>query len=166
MQLRSFFLRNLYAPIALALLLLAGVWFGVWQATQLLERQTHLQKQLERTQGVLSEVLNLETGVRSYLLTADLTFLEPYHQARGQVLGLLDQLEQGLSGANRTLELRRLEEVRSLLGSWFTKVAEVQISQFILQGQRGVGNEAVNRQGKALIDGIRAQLSAYRSAEE
>jgi len=166
MQLRSFFLRNLYVPIVLALLLVGGVWFGVRQATQLLERQTQLQKQLERVQGVLSEVLNLETGVRGYLLTGDLSFLEPYREARGQVLGRLDVLEAGLSGVSRALELSQLEEVRSLLLRWFTEVGEVQISRVILDGQRGVGNDAVSRKGKALIDGIRARLGTYRQAEE
>ena len=165
MQLRSFFLRNLYLPTLLALLLVAGVWFGVRQATLLLERQTMLQKQLERIQGVLSEVLNLETGVRGYLLTGDLAFLEPYREARGQVLGDLDTLEAGLSGTNRALELAQLEEVRSLLSRWFTEVGEVQISRVILDGQRGMGNDTVSRKGKALIDGIRARLATYRQAE-
>jgi len=166
MQLRSFFLRKLYWPALLSLLLGGGVWFGVRQATQLLERQTMLQKQLERVQGVLSEVLNLETGVRGYLLTADLAFLEPYREARGQVLGDLDTLEAGLSGTNRALEGARLEEVRGLLARWFAEVAEVQISQVILEGRRGTGNDAVSRKGKALIDAIRVRLGAYRQAEE
>jgi len=166
MKLRSFFLRNLYLPIALALLLLGGVWFGMWQATRLLERQTVLQKQLERIQGVLSEVLNLETGVRGYLLTGDLAFLEPYREARGQVLGSLDRLEAGLSGTNRALEQARLEEVRGLLSRWFSEVAEVEIASIILRGEIGARNDALSRKGKALIDAIRTRLGVYRLAEE
>ncbi len=167
MQLHRFFLRNLYLPITLALLLLGGVWWGVWQATRLIERQSQLQKQLERTQIVLAEVLNLETGVRGYLLTGDLSFLEPFRQARGQVLDRLTQLEEGLPASSKPLELPRLEQVRGLLSRWFTEVAEVQIGNVLLRGERGVGNaDPLSRQGKALIDAIRARLGEYRQTVE
>ena len=105
------------------------------------------------------ELLNQETGVRGYALTAQLAFLTPYDRGlagqRRQVATLRQQL-QGMPGA--TAELNR---VLQRANTWRSTYAQPTIDQVTASGKPLA--DASAGQGKAEFDQIRAALAALQA---
>jgi signal transduction histidine kinase len=107
-----------------------------------------------------SALLNQETGLRGYLLSAQRSYLQPY------VTGVADQnaelrslhpLLRGLPGAEADLAVtvRRID-------SWRSGYAAPAIVQVSVAGQPLTGHTIAT--GKAEFDGVRAPLAAFQRA--
>ena len=105
------------------------------------------------------ELLNQETGVRGYALTAQLAFLTPYDRGlaeqRRQVATLRQQL-QGMPGATA-----ELNTVLQRANTWRSTYAQPTIDQVTASGKPLA--DASAGQGKAEFDQIRAALAALQA---
>jgi CHASE3 domain sensor protein len=113
--------------------------------------------------GVLKDVIDMETGQRGYLLTADPSYLQPYAEAKARIGTDLAGLRAGL--ANRAQREQSLEsQVESLANS---KQAEMERSITLRQqGYRRRSFVLVNtNEGKDYMDEIRRILSSLSAAE-
>ena len=113
--------------------------------------------------GVLKDVIDMETGQRGYLLTADPSYLQPYAEAKARIGTDLASLRAGL--ANRAQPEQSLEsQVESLAKS---KQAEMERSITLRQqGYRRRSFVLVNtNEGKDYMDEIRRILSSLSAAE-
>lgn len=144
-------------------LLLAHFLNSEFRQGQLLAREA---EQSHRIRGNLLNVLSLhrdmETGQRGYLLTGDEAFLEPYRAARAQAEHKFRALEHVLDAGSPLVsamtDLRRLSHAK-LDFSDRTIALEA-------AGQRDLARAAVaSRQGKALMDAIRAQVTRLDASE-
>jgi methyl-accepting chemotaxis protein len=125
---------------------------------------THTYKVLAASSLVGSAMVDQETGVRGYLVSADERFLEPY-------TGGLKRYEAAVE-ALRTLtadnpeQQKRITAVEALADTWRTKVAEVEIQQMkdpaTIEAARAMEASAA---GKASMDGIRALLAEIDKVE-
>ncbi|MEH2171716.1 sensor histidine kinase [Nostoc sp.] len=71
---------------------------------------THTREVLEKTKEVMSEIKDVETGQRGYLLTGKERYLEPYHAATGEIAQKLKTLRQlTADNPNQQQRLDRLE---------------------------------------------------------
>lgn len=113
----------------------------------------------ERTGAALARVaalaINLETGVRGWLLTSDATFLEPYRRAAHERAASLDNLERAVRDDEQPAHLAR--RLRAQLDGWESQVARplTAPSVFALLPSERL---ALNRDGKARMDDIRATV--------
>lgn len=105
-------------------------------------------------------LLNQESGVRGYALTADQAFLAPYNQgvaAQRQAVSRLRRLLPGMPAAQAELAL-----VTARARQWRAVYAQPAISQVAAQGKPLTGPAI--QQGKASFDSMRAPLTRLQAS--
>src|SRR5258708_6625492 len=115
-NLKAILTRATLLPLLLACLL-AGLF--LWQIDRLLEAARWVDRTdsvIARANGALKSVVDMETGLRGFLITSEEDFLEPYN--RGNLV--IDPTLESLSGlvSDNPLQLRRIGEGRSQLEKW------------------------------------------------
>jgi two-component system sensor histidine kinase/response regulator len=107
-------------------------------------------------------VIDLETGLRGYLLTGERRFLEPYLQARGTLRPELTQLA-ALTKEDPTQHARvrgLIDEVSSYESSYAAPLADG-------NGRlSNAENVAVTSRGKQLVDALRARFVTLEDTEQ
>ncbi len=110
--------------------------------------------QIERT------VVDLETGLRGFLLTGRRQFLGPYEQARAVLPGRLSGIERlSTRGAQHAATLRLAAMIRQYISVY---------AQPLIAHPPAAGSAseiAATARGKQLLDALRAQFSAFATAE-
>ena len=143
--------------IGLALLLTAA---GTIAFRQVLDAREALVDRadpgLQASSDMLAGLVDQETGVRAYVLSADDTFLEPYERG-GQVAddarSELDRLAADLPGVRA--ELRQVD--RSI-AAWREDYAQPTVDQ-VGAGESAGRDEASLREGRALFDDVRSEVA-------
>jgi diguanylate cyclase (GGDEF)-like protein len=115
----SLFHRRALWVLLLPVLLLAGAVY----ATATVERHDaeHSSAQRDAAQGMLTAMLDQETGARGYFQTRDPEFLEPWYEGAAD-FAREAALSTSLAGSDRSL-LRQLGEQKSLAASWHALAA-------------------------------------------
>jgi signal transduction histidine kinase/CheY-like chemotaxis protein/HPt (histidine-containing phosphotransfer) domain-containing protein len=105
-------------------------------------------------------VLNLETGLRGFLLTREARFLAPYHLARSQLVPELSRLHALASG---TAERQQVDSIESAIRSYISGYAQ----PLIATGGRLSQTQAAvaTARGKMLLDSLRGEFSALDRAQ-
>ena len=119
----------------------------------------------ERVIGNANEVMklsvDLETGMRGYLLTGDETFLAPYKSGKAKIAVEMSTLLELVSDS--PIQVDRLRRIRALQGQWLD-YAEAVIAQrrnnqeFLARVRQG--------EGKLEFDEIRREFLAFLSMEQ
>jgi len=103
-------------------------------------------------------VIDIETGLRGYLLTHDRVFLQPYQQALSAMPGNLAALRAHTVGAG---EAREIAQLASAIGAYVGGYAKPLIAAGgTLTPAQQV--QATNH-GRALLDGLRARFNAINA---
>lgn len=105
--------------------------------------------------------IDMETGLRGYLVTGNSEFLEPYQQASSLIDANFDQFNRLIS--DNAAQQERLKKVRSLYKQWFP------YSQQMIARRAGSGDYqsyAINAQGKQIMDSIRREMASFIQTEE
>jgi PAS domain S-box-containing protein len=94
--------RQIPLVFGIAILLLAIVVYFAFRSMNSLTETLKFEKRTQEVLSQLDETLNLavdaETGGRGFLITADDSFLEPYHQAEQKIDGNLEKLRALTAG--------------------------------------------------------------------
>lgn len=167
-NLRLFFLL-LQVPFV-ALLLLSGILLSRavdanTQATQYAE-QAH--EEIAEVNALLGLVLNMETGLRGYVITGEDAFLEPYHAAQARLPQAIRSLEERaarLSESERAERETHLNNFERLVERWTNDVARPEIDLRRVSKEQAEAVVASGR-GKALVDRMRAETAAYTEAAQ
>ncbi|WP_088894052.1 response regulator [Leptolyngbya ohadii] len=133
--------------------------------------ESHTYSVLAQLREVEAQIRNAESGQRSYLITGDRRFLEPYEAANQNLQQQFDRLQELMSDNPRQQErLRTLEPLLEERANRLERGIELRQSQgiegarqFILAGDRGlqVGNEI--RQVFSAIEAEEQRLLQQRS---
>ena len=160
-------LLGVAAPLLLTLLIAAV-------AVVNLNRMQTTQGWVDHTQAVLAEAnrivaaaVDMETGMRGFVIAGQDEFLDPYNagsKAAGNVFAGLREMV-----SDNPPQVARLREAEDVLNDWRTLVAEKQIAL-----RRAVGNSATmddvvaqvaKAEGKAYFDRFRALMSDFSERE-
>jgi CHASE3 domain sensor protein len=115
----------------------------------------------KQTDSLLLALVDMETGVRGYVITGDREFLEPYTSGQATYPVSLSRLKALLDG--RTDELDRVARVGNLIVHWQQDVLQPEIDD---TGERlPVAADVASKAGKLTLDEIRTELSAINTAE-
>jgi PAS domain S-box-containing protein len=159
------FRRMLTRAIVLPLILMSTLT-GVllWQISHLLsvtQWVDHADRVIAQAQHTQKLLLDMETGLRGYLITGYQDFLEPYKDAAALIGSSFETLSRLIS--NNPPQLRRLEELRSYYAQWSRFAKDVMALR-----DRGGDYQAYirSRQDKKLMDAMRAQFDSFISLEE
>ncbi|MFC4639094.1 diguanylate cyclase [Deinococcus hohokamensis] len=162
MRLSTVILRTFSALWLFTLLGGLAVYWSIERNNQAMRRSQQQQQEITQITGLLKSVLDLETGLRGYLLTGEPVFLEPHTAARARLPGELSALEQALlSGdvdpAHTQTHLQALSKTRTLIEEWFLRAAQPQLAAYRTNPAQAV-RLVKTQTGKHLIDAIRQQL--------
>jgi C4-dicarboxylate-specific signal transduction histidine kinase len=124
----------------------------------------HTTEVLDTVQDALEAMLDQQIGVRGYLLTADETFLEPYHSGGHAFTAALRKLRELAS--DNPAQQSRLGELNDLANKWRSEVAEPRIAMMASPVSReGVRALEQSRASKPFMDLIRGKLTEIDGAE-
>jgi PAS domain S-box-containing protein len=148
--------RLLLPGVALAVLLLA-VFFAQRDATSTLSRNVRVQARAEQEVSLAYQsetlLLDLETGVRGFLLTHDRRFLEPWQSARTAFPARSSTLV-ALEAQNGSVDLGLARRIASEGESYIRDFAVPQILT-VQRNPTGAVNVAAALRGKRRVDALR-----------
>jgi diguanylate cyclase (GGDEF)-like protein len=149
--------RRVGAVLVVPVVLLAGAVF----ATANLQRNAALLGAHEQvaSQGLLTAMLDQETGARGFFQTGQKEFLAPWVQGRGAFEANLEELRSLVSG-DTELE-RSLADQAQRAVAWH---AETQTSIGVLERTGRPPSAALAVHGKSVMDGFRAAHAAFDMA--
>ncbi|WP_293913345.1 CHASE3 domain-containing protein [Deinococcus sp.] len=160
-SLTAFLLLPLAPPLVLLLLVIASVVWGINRNAAQVELLNGAQVRLNQINLLARDIIDMETGVRGFIIVGDALYLEPYRRGQQGFRQRLSALER-LSVSDE--QRRNLQEVRRLVERWNREVATPEIRARSVS--RDVATALVeNTQGKQLIDEVRGVLSVLERSE-
>lgn len=160
-EFRQILFRAIALPVVLAVAV-AGVF--LWQVHTLLSVTgwvEHTDQVLTQAHTIQSLLVDQETGLRGFLLTGDVRFLEPSNQAQPRTLPALEALT--IQVRDNPLQVERLRATREHYRSWLDYAQPLQAAR---SGSGAGANVVVNTQGKALMDRLRHDIQQFVETEE
>ena len=155
-------LTRAFALPVLALALLTAVL--IWQLNALLidtRWVDHTDQVIAQAQTTQRLLIDMETGVRGFLLTGEADFRTPYDQAAPALDGQLGDLARLV--ADNPAQSERLAQMRPRIDSWRAFAANI----IALRNSGGDYMAAVrSRSGKSLMDGLRSDLASFIGTEK
>ncbi|WP_167740341.1 CHASE3 domain-containing protein [Parasedimentitalea huanghaiensis] len=131
---------------------------------QLQDQSHHV---IELARGTLAAAVDMETGMRGYLLAGDVQFLEPYQTGQESFDQFVNELAVAVS-SNRT-HVIRVKEIERLNAKWRTEIVEPAME---LRQQIGIAktmddmaNLVGEARGKMFFDQFREIMSAFTTEE-
>src|SRR5579871_5083751 len=118
----------------------------------------------EDLNSILISMINQESGLRGYITTANIAFLQPFTNGRPQYLLAEQRLASQAQGNGFKETARDLAQVNERANAWYTTYAQVQLQNMRsgrLEKARAVSTSAY---GKALFDQFRAAVSHLQDA--
>jgi signal transduction histidine kinase len=126
--------------------------------------RVHTAYVLDTLETVRDAMLEQETGVRGYMITADERFLDPYNRGSKVYLPAIQQIK--ILTVNSPAQQRRLDELTELANKWRSEFAEKAIA---LTQKPETRDEAraleASMTGKATMDLIRDKVEEIEAAE-
>ncbi len=153
------FRNGLIAPISLLLLGLilcvsAGIFASISQYN-LGEQKVTIQENLD---GMLSSMIDQETGVRGYISTNNTTFLDPYTSGRTNYLSYLQQLKNATNNASFSNSTAIIVNADNRATDWYNNYAIVQIRNMESGNLATARSESASAEGKADFDAFRTAM--------
>ncbi len=153
-------LRNgLFFPI---LLLVFGLVFGVGASIYASGRQHDLGDQKvsikANLDGMLSSMVDQETGLRGYISTNNTTFLDPFNSGRPQYLNYFQQLQNATNNDSFSNTQPLIATTNNRASDWYN-YALIQVRNMEAGDLTTARSEQTSTQGKALFDAFRASMT-------
>jgi len=159
---------GIFLPMAILLVLSAVSLLSVRAITSTSARVEHTHEVVASSEQILSSAVDMETGLRGFLLAGKEEFLEPYNSGSEDVFTAIDKLQQIVSDNPR--QVARLDETRRTLLQWQKINAEPAIKL-----RRGIGDaKTMNHmagvigeaKGKAFFDKFRGLIRRFVDVEK
>ena len=153
----------LFAGAALLVALVVALSFWAFrQIETATEARNHSYALIIRSDALLGDLVDAETGVRGYLLVGDEAFLEPYLALRNGIPGQLEELRR------LTLISAAQKHLDALAPLVDAKLSHISQSVELRRNNEVAAALAVVRdgRGKRLMDSIRAEMSSYIQIEQ
>jgi methyl-accepting chemotaxis protein len=155
-------------PLVLMIALGISAIVNIQRITKTSEWVEHTYDVLGGADELLAAAVDMETGMRGFLLAGDEAFLAPYTEGEKRFRGLLSSLLETVS--DNPGQVERLEVMDDILDQWRSDVAEPMIAMRREIGHAktmtDVGRETRRGQGKVFFDGFREQVATFIATEE
>ena len=129
----------------------------------------HTHEVLAAAALLLANAVDMETGMRGYLLAGDEAFLEPYNNGKAAFFEGLQALQKTVN--DNPAQVARLQESESTIRAWVDNVTEPAIvtRRQVNAGQRPLQDIqalVLRKEGKQYFDAFRAQIAVFSQAEQ
>ncbi|MEH6404583.1 MAG: methyl-accepting chemotaxis protein [Sneathiella sp.] len=167
MKTRRKILVGICAPMIL-LFALGGVSvYGISSIINVAKMVDHTHIVLGEGELAIESAVNMETGMRGFMLAGKDEFLDPYKSGKEEFEHTVSELKKTVD--DNPAQVSRLEKAEQLMSDWVTLVAEPNI---LLRREVGNGNTMDNiaeligeAKGKEYFDGFRAVMKEFHDAE-
>jgi two-component system, chemotaxis family, sensor kinase CheA len=113
---------------------------------------------------IQKNVLDMETGMRGYVITGNDQYLEPYNQGSRSWLDNYNNLHSLLTDSRS--QQRNLEEIKPLIVDWITNSGEYVINAKKENNMRLLNQHFAENKGKNITDQLRIQLQSFLATEK
>lgn len=147
----------------------ANVQTNVELLTKTEEWVEHTHKVIGDITGLLSNAVDMETGMRGYLLSGTDSFLEPYNLGSLAFFNGADDLIETVS--DNPVQVKRLKEAKATIDDWMNKVADPLIIvrkdvELGIKPMTAIINTVNRQKGKVFFDKFRDLIAKLKGAEE
>ncbi|WP_035479894.1 CHASE3 domain-containing protein [Aliagarivorans marinus] len=129
---------------------------------------SHTYKVIGVAQEILAAAVDMETGMRGYLLSGKDAFLDPYRQGSERFEALVAQQKQTVSDNPQQVQL--LDEIKQTINQWQSQVVEPNIALRTEIGDAKTMNDMASlvgeARGKVYFDSFRAQIAEFIDIEQ
>lgn len=161
-QIKRVLLQTLLLPIVGAILVAAALAWQLLNAQRAVTAIEQIDANIATATEITALVLDENTGVRSYQITGNEIFLQPYELARGPLLLNVGRLQRGLQGQQDALG--KLDMFRQVHTRWVMTTAEPLIAA-IASGQ-DTRNSGLNLRAKAQADAMQHLLGSIGQLQQ
>ncbi|WP_242469544.1 CHASE3 domain-containing protein [Rhabdochromatium marinum] len=128
----------------------------------------HTYEVIASARAILGAAVDMETGMRGYLLAGKEDFLQPYTDGKANFYALVAALSKTVD--DNPAQVALLEEIKTTITDWINNVVEVQIAL-----RRDIGNAKTmddmarlvgEEKGKVFFDKFREQIQTFKAREE
>lgn len=165
------FTTKLYAGYGVILSLMVSITLVVLFSVKSLEENfnwvNHTHEVLAKASKVEAAAVDMETGMRGFLLAGEEQFLVPYKQGESQFDQLINELANTVS--DNPTQVALINESKQTIHNWLDRIVEKQIAL-----RRQVGNNTTmddvaamvaEAKGKQYFDKFRQQIATFKEAE-
>ena len=107
----------------------------------------HTHRVIKQALLIEADAVNMETGMRGFLLAGKDEFLEPYNSGQSGIYKKIDSLMKTVSDNPRQVEL--LKEIKAIMSAWQKNITEPAIAKRRRVAKGGSMNTIVVMVGKA-----------------
>ena len=154
--------RLILVPLIISILIAVVLELQVRRLESAQEWVEHTDFIIGQSRLLLRSIIDQETGLRGYLLSRDMQFLQPYHFAEAPVPRLFDQLRS--ETADNSDQQKQLEAVRQSYEHWHS-YAEDGIAR-AAKNDPSVDQAPFNLSGKRLMDEVRERQQEFVYRED
>lgn len=156
------------APLALTAILGAAAAYSISSIQHSAKWVDHTHKVISQATAIVASAVDMETGMRGYLLAGKEEFLEPYNSGSGKTYEQTAALKQTVS--DNPPQVDRLAEIEDLLKAWQAGVTEPTIELRRQIGDAPTMNDMAKlvgeARGKIYFDKFRGQIAQFISREQ
>lgn len=160
-------LAGIYLPVVLLVVLSAISFVSVRSITESSDWVEHTQEAISSSEHILVSAVNMETGLRGFLLAGKDEFLEPFEAGSTEAFKSINDLKIKVSDNPKQVE--RLGKIEDLLSRWKSEIAEPEI-RLRREVTNSLGMQEIveivqEARGKALFDQMRSHIAAFQNEE-
>ncbi|MBT3559213.1 MAG: methyl-accepting chemotaxis protein [Rhodospirillales bacterium] len=160
-------LIGILSPMVLLLILGAIATYNINSITTSNKWVNHTYTVLADANGIIGSAVDMETGMRGYLLAGQEGFLDPYKSGEKATYASIADLKETVS--DNPKQVGRLSEVENVLRTWQEKVTEPNIALRRKIGDAATMNDmaklVAEARGKVYFDGFREQIATFIERE-
>jgi two-component system, chemotaxis family, sensor kinase CheA len=108
---------------------------------------------------IQKNIIDMETGMRGYVITGNVEYLEPYNTANRSWLDNFNELHSLL--ANNGTQQRNLEEMKPLITNYIISTAEYVVNQKRVNNQTAIDEHFKKNAGKKKTDELREHFDSF-----
>ncbi|MBL4830913.1 MAG: CHASE3 domain-containing protein [Aliivibrio sp.] len=140
---------------------------SIYELKQLNQWVEHTYQVIATAQAIVSSAVNMETGMRGFLLAGQDQFLAPYTAGKKDFYELINELSKTVS--DNPAQVKLLNESKITIDTWISNVVDKQIAL-----RRDIGNAKTmddmadlvgEAKGKVYFDKFRQQIKTFKDRE-
>ena len=164
---RTKVLAGTLAPLALTAALAGVALWGLLTLSDSAAWVSHTNRVISKADAIVASAVDMETGMRGYLLAGREEFLEPYNAGQARAYEQIGALQETVS--DNPAQVARLGEVEQVLRDWQANAAEPAIALRRAIGDAATMNDLASlvgeARGKVFFDAFRTQIAIFIERE-
>lgn len=150
---------HIFASLLLVLIMSMG-WFGINNLLKSEKSIEHTLENIQRINRLERVVIDMETGVRGYVVANDDVFLEPYQKGLSGYPKLFNKIKADVQ--DNPLQVENIEKLQASVDNWVKTISNPIVSLPNDQAKEFISSGV----GKKKMDTIRESIQEFRGIEE